>query len=169
MAARHDDLGLLDPRRWRARLVIDTNRQRRVLGLVQGFGDHDRDRLAEKPDLVVLQDVQPLAVRRIDEALLLPVRKSRRVLVGDDREHARHVGGRRVDPAYPPKAHRARDDDGIGLAGLVELGGVAGKPGDLGGAVDPRQGLADRHGAHAGSPVIARARTTVRRSSSTLK
>ena len=57
------------------RLVIDTNRQRRVLGLVQGFGDHDRDRLAEKPDLVVLQDVQPLAGGWIDEALVLPVRQ----------------------------------------------------------------------------------------------
>ena len=141
-----------------------------MLGLVQGLGDHDRDRLAEKPDLVVLQDVQPLAGGWIDEALVLPIRQAGRVLVGDDREHARHVGGRRrVDRAYPAKAHRARDDDGIGLAGLVELGGVARMPGDLGGAVDPRQGLADRHGAHAGSPVISRARTMVRRSSSTLK
>jgi hypothetical protein len=34
--------------------------------LVQGLGDHDRHRLA---DLIVLQDLQPLAVGRVDRTV----------------------------------------------------------------------------------------------------
>jgi hypothetical protein len=37
--------------------------------LVQGLGDHDRHRLAEEPDLIVLQDLQPLAVGRVDRTV----------------------------------------------------------------------------------------------------
>jgi hypothetical protein len=141
-----------------------------VLGLVQGFGDYDRDGLAEEPHLVVLQDMQPLAFVGIDKAFVLAIRQAGRVLVGDDGQHAGHGSRcRRVDPGHPAEAHRTRDDDRMSLARLIELGRVARESGDLGAAVDPRQGLADRHRAHAASPVISRVRTTVRRSSSTLK
>jgi hypothetical protein len=113
--------------------------------------------------------VQALAMGRVDEALVPAIGQPRRVHVRDHREHARQSLGRPgVDGGDAAQADRAGDQHSMGLARLVELGRVAGGTGDLGRAVDARQRLSDRHRAHAVSPVIASARTTVRRSSSTL-
>src|SRR3954454_15884820 len=64
---------------------------------------------------------------------------------------------------------RAPHHGTVGLAGLVELGGIGGRPGNLLTAVNAADGLSDESGGHARAPAVSTARTMARCISSILK
>lgn len=151
-------------------LVGDAQRRDGALRLVERFSDDKRDGLAEEAHLVVLQDMQPLAGRRIDARLVRQIGQLFGIEMGEDGKHTGHAfDGGGLHAADPAETGRGADDDGIGLAGLVEIGGIAGATAHLARAVDAGLGFADKLGRHATSPAISSARMMVRGSSSTLK
>jgi hypothetical protein len=122
----------------------------RVLRALQGRGDHDRDRLPEEMDPVVLEDAQPPS-RRVVGPGVVPVRQPRRVPVADHREHAGLSGGGvDVDAGDPAAADRPVDHDGVHHAFDGVVGGEPRGTGHLEPAIHPRGGRS--HG-HDGSPL----------------
>ena len=94
--------------------VGDAHQPRRVGGLLEGLGDHERDRLALMVHPVVLEHVQALTDGWVREALVRSVGEPRRVAVGQDREHAgRPFGLRRVDRSDAAARDGAPHDGGM--------------------------------------------------------
>ena len=106
--------------------------------LLEGLGDHQRDRLAVMPHFRAGKHGAGLAM--VAAALW------RRVPPGQHLDHAgQGFGGGGVDGGDPAAADRGRHDETIGgRAGLADLVGVARRPGDLQRTVDPVQRPADK-------------------------
>ncbi len=107
---------------------------------------HQRDRLAAEPDLVVVERTEWRAFFRRDIVLPGMVRAGHAgpVLVGEHVEHAfdtQRLAG--VDARDAPLRDGRFDDAAIGEAAGVEFAGIFGFASDLGAAVDAWGGSAD--------------------------
>ena len=99
--------------------VGDAHQRRRVAGLFERFGDHERDRLALMAHPVVLEHVQALTDFGVDDGLVRAIGKPRRVAMRQDRDDAgRPFRRRAVDGSDAAVRDRAPHDDAVRLAGL---------------------------------------------------
>ena len=122
------------PRHSGQRLDIDFDGFGGVLRLHRRFGDHHRDRIADEAHLVGHQrealrllHLAPVAVLERHRAFHRPV--GGKIRAGIDRQHARHcLRGAGVDPLDDPVPVTAAHEHRMGLAGHVEIVGVAALP-----------------------------------------
>src|SRR5207248_8015982 len=99
---------------------------------------------------------------RVDDALVSPVRKLRRIVVRDDGDNAGRTFRRRTVDMDRPVGARAPDDHTVGNVCLFELGSVGRLSGDLLAAIDTTDGSPDISSAHVRGPAISTRRTTPR-------
>ncbi len=149
--------------------IADAQRVGGTLRVVERVGHDDCNGLAVEPDLIVLEDMEPLADLRIDEGLVRSIGQARGVAVTDDLDDSRHgPHWRFVQRCHPAEAGSRADDHGMELGVLVEVGRIACGARDLGPPVDACHRFPNRGDGHAVPPAISSARTIVRGSSSTL-
>ncbi len=137
--------------------------------VVDRVGHDDRNWLAVEPDLIVLEDMEPLPNGRINRSLVGLIGQARSVEVADDLDDSGHSQNCvPVDPRNSAETSGRTDDHRIELSVLVEVGRISGSACDFRLPVHTGQRSSDHVRGHATSPAISRARTMVRGSSSTL-
>ena len=118
--------------------VGDAHQRRRVVGLFEGLGDHERDRLALMVHPVVLEHVQALADVRVHDGL---VRRDRRAAARSGASGRRCTPGARSAAALSIEAMRPfatvlRTMAPCAWPGTLEFGSVGRAAGHLLAAVD---------------------------------
>src|SRR5436190_912576 len=150
--------------------VADADQAGRMVGLFEGLGDRERNRLALMTDLIILEHMQTFTNIRIDKRFVSTIGEPRRVSMRQDRHYARSAFRHRsIDGSDTAARNRAPHDDAVGLPRPIEFRSIAGATGHFQAAVDAAYGLSNEGRRHARAPTISTARTIARCMSSILK